>query len=145
MKYTKWPETLHLVTYIDDPNSSHNNAKLKSVRKLHVKAAGEYLRTFFWLVTDPVLARSLGLSTREKDMGNVYALQNVGEDKASGAGIVRVCGCPFSSELVLTNFAATHDPVGAVEKLFGKILSRPLIVDDQFQYLACKLKVGPCV
>ena len=66
---------MHICTFISDEKDKAQLTKAKNFRKMNQTNSNEFYHYQYWVITDPELAKSMGMSTSEDDVGDLYVLR----------------------------------------------------------------------
>lgn len=110
-----------------------NQDKLKKFRQFHGNSehmAGNYK---FWLVEDPVVAKTLGIES-ESVTGDVYVVRQADSAFNKSKPSANIFGFHFSSELLMKGAQVQANPDEVVKKLQELSFNAPMVVHDEIKF-----------
>ena len=128
------PNLISIVSYAPSPFDFHR--QLKTLRKFNTKNTDEFIPLRFFLISDKKLASKLGISTEEKDIGNLYKIV------MNENGNIKIKNHKFECELWKTATEANEHLMQINTELFNYALSEPIIIEDISQYIRLKMKIS---
>jgi hypothetical protein len=96
----------------------------------------EIFKYKYWYINDESLAKQMGISTDEKDVGDLYLLRKQSIFTASKMPNIKLNQYDFISEKILTAEEMKNDPQAAQAKVVNLAFNSPVLVKDVRQFFA---------
>lgn len=133
MLYQSGDNDVHVVAFSDKLSEQSEMDKLKKFRQFHNNSehmSGHYK---FWILEDPVIAKTLGIDT-SRPTGDIYAVREANPVFNSDVGTADVFGFKYSSRRIITAEEVQANPDDAIKLLQELSFNAPMIAHDELKF-----------